>query len=107
MSLGMEVQKWEVERAVSRLKNGKACGVDGVVGEVLKHGGEWMVASLWKMCRRVFGEGEMPPQWSKAIKVPVRKKGKGESFDDYRGVSLLSVVGKVFGKMMGEVEAVL
>ena len=32
--------------------------------------------------------------------MPIRKKGSGESFDDYRGVTLLSVVGKIFGKVI-------
>ena len=34
------------------------------------------------------------------MKVPVRKKGSGEEFDQYRGVTLLSVVGKVFGMVV-------
>jgi hypothetical protein len=100
VELGMGVQRWEVERCIHLLKNGKACGVDGVVGEVLKHGGEWMVESVWMLCERVFMEGGLPGDWMKVIKVPVVKKGTGEGFDEYRGVSVLSVVGKVFGKVI-------
>ena len=32
--------------------------------------------------------------------MPVKKKGNGEKFEEYRGVSLLSVMGKVFGMVM-------
>ena len=35
-SLNGGIRKWEVERALSKLKNSKAVGVDGVVAEVLK-----------------------------------------------------------------------
>ena len=32
--------------------------------------------------------------------MPVRKKGVGDRFSQYRGVTLLSVVGKVFGRVV-------
>ena len=60
----------------------------------------WMVRSLWGMCRRVFETEEMPVEWMGVIKVPVKKKGTGENFEDYRGVSLLSVAGKVLAKVL-------
>ena len=94
------VRMWEVRRAIKRLQNGKAVGVDGVVGEVLKYGGEWMEESLWRLCAAVFVGEVVPVEWLRAIKVPVKKKGCGEVFEDYRGVTLLSVVGKVFGMVI-------
>ena len=98
--LDREIQRWEVVKAIEKQRNGKAGGVDGVVGEILKYGGAWMTESLWRLCRLVFRGEEIPVAWLKAIKVPLRKKGKGERYDDYRGVTLLSVVGKVFGRVI-------
>ena len=99
-SLDGEVRRWEVARAVKKLKNGKSVGVDGVVAEVLKHGGEWMGESVWWLCWLVFRGEKVPLEWLRAVKVPVKKKGSGEEFEHYRGVTLLSVVGKVFGMVM-------
>jgi hypothetical protein len=67
---------------------------------VLRHGGEWMEISLWRLCGTVFRGEEMPLDWLRAVKVPVRKKLTGDRFSHYRGVTLLSVVGKVFGMVV-------
>jgi hypothetical protein len=99
-SLDGDVLRWEVARAIKKLKSGKSVGVDGVVAEVLKHGGEWMGESVWRLCWMVFRGEKVPLEWLRAVKVPVKKKGKGELYEDYRGVTLLSVVGKVFGMVM-------
>jgi hypothetical protein len=100
VALDGDVQRWEVRRAISRLKNGKAAGVDGVVAEVLRRGGDWMGESVWWLCWLVFRGEKVPVEWLRAVKVPVRKKGSGTDFEHYRGVTLLSVVGKVFGMVV-------
>jgi hypothetical protein len=94
------VMRWEVSKAIRKLRNGKAVGVDRVVGEVLRNGGEWMEKSVWKLCDVVFQSAELPAAWMRAVKVPVRKKGSGEEFEHYRGCTVLSVVGKVFGMVV-------
>lgn len=55
---------------------------------------------MWWLCWLVFRGETVPVEWLRAVKVPVRKKGTGEEFDHYRGVTLLSVVGKVFGMVV-------
>jgi hypothetical protein len=95
-SLNGEIEREEVREAIRRLKNNTAAGIDEVVGEILKYGGKWMVESVYKVCRKLFSEEEMPAAWLRAIKVPIMKKGNGEEYGHYRGITLLSVVGKVY-----------
>ena len=38
----------------------------------------------------------LPAGWTKTIIVPLHKKGDPNDMDNYRGISLLSVLGKVF-----------
>ena len=40
--------------------------------------------------------GQYPSAWSGAIIVPIHKNGDKDDPDNYRGVSLLSILGKVF-----------
>ena len=94
------IERWEVGRALRRLRAGKAVGVDAVVAELLKHGGEWMEESVWELCVAVFEGEQLPIEWLRAVKVPVRKTGTGGDFEHYRGVTLLSVVGKVFAMVV-------
>ncbi len=45
----------------------------------------------------------MPEDWRKAIIVPLYKgKGKREDCNNYRGISLLSVPEKIYGRILNE-----
>ncbi len=97
-----EIGRWEVEKAVARLKCGKATAMDGITAEMLKYGDdavEWMLLK----CERAWKEGEVPDDWKKAIIVPLYKgKGSRSECSSYRGKSLLSVPGKVYGRILTE-----
>ena len=96
-----EITKEEVERALKETKTGKAPGVDGVHAEMLKEGGltvvEWLVR-LFNVC---FYLGMCPVDWVLAVIVPLYK-GKGDIYEcsNSRGISSLSVVGKVYGRAL-------
>ncbi len=72
-----EISEEEVRRAVSRLKGGKAPGTCGIMPEMLKAGGEVLVATEWlvKLFNEVWGRGVAPRDWKSAIAVPIHKKG--------------------------------
>jgi hypothetical protein len=94
------IEKQEVEEAVSKLKNGKASEEDGIASEKLKRGGpavaEWLVC-LFNLCMYVYGA---PFEWRSAIIVRLFKgKGDKKECKNYRGISLLSTTGKVYGRV--------
>ena len=90
-----EVTREEVERAVKRLRNGKAADEDGIVPELLKNGGTSLVDWLWELLLEVWKTGQVPEEWKRAMLVPLHKKRDRKICDNYRGISLLSVPGKV------------
>ncbi|KAG6444869.1 hypothetical protein O3G_MSEX003550 [Manduca sexta] len=91
----------EVKRAVEQQRNKKAVGVDRVCGEVLKYGGDNLHSSLWKLFARMWDE-ERVPKCFKISRMCSLYKNKGERSDcnSYRGISLLSVPGKVFARIL-------
>ena len=98
-----DITMTEVVAAVSRLGGGKASGVDEVKGEYLRSGGnvcaEWMVRLL-NVC---LSSGKVPNEWKTGCIVPLYK-GKGDPLEckNNRGISLLSVPGKVYGRILIE-----
>ncbi len=57
---------------------------------------------VW-ICNRAWEQCEVPEDWRKAIIVPLYKgKGKREECNNYRGISLLSVQGKIYGRILNE-----
>ena len=90
----------EVLYAVRKLKNGKASGPDNISAEMLKsHNGiaEW----LWDIVNKGWTEENLPQDWKLAEVVPLYKnKGKRSECGNYRGISLLSVPGKVVASII-------
>lgn len=97
----VDVTKEEVERALSEVKSGKAPGLDGCMVECLKKGGVVVVDWLVRLFNVCFDRGMVPLDWCSACVVPLYK-GKGDRFEcgNSRGISLLSVVGKVYGRIV-------
>ena len=96
-----EITREEVERALKDTKAGKAPGVDGVRAEMLKEGGETVVKWLVRLFNVCFILSMVPVDWMCACIVPLYK-GKGDVHEcgNSRGISLLSVVGKVYGRVL-------
>ena len=45
----------------------------------------------------IWEEEKVPDDWVKQLTVPLHKKGSLKECDNFRGIALLSVPGKVFG----------
>ena len=86
----------DVTEAVLNLKNNKACGIDDIKAEMLKLAGIASIGFMTKLFNVIFDNGIYPEEWRKAIIVPIFKKGDPSIADNYRGVSLLSVMSKCY-----------
>ena len=77
------------------MRLGRVAGRDGIPVECLKQGGGAIVEWLVRLLNTYFDTGEVPADWRMAI-VPIYK-GKRDKHvcGNYRGISLLSVVGKI------------
>ena len=69
------------------------------MGELLKYGASGMVDLLEQLFSVVWQE-IVPRQWRDDLIVNIFKKGDRENPGNYRGITLLSVVGKVFCKIL-------
>ena len=98
--LDIAIEKSEIVKCIRKLKNNKTGGSDGLVGELLKYGGSGMVCLLEQLFSVVWHEETVPGQWREGLIVNLFKKGDREDPGNYRGITLLSVVGKVFCKVL-------
>ena len=92
----------EVEVAIKKIKSGKASGADGILGEMLKAGGRSIIIFLTLLFNKIFDSSIYPSEWSKAIVVPIFKKGNSDDPDNYRGVSLINIICKCFTSIMNK-----
>ena len=96
-----DITEEEVREAVEVMKAGKAPGLDGIATECLKKGGVTIVEWLVRLLNLCFVSGMVPIEWRSACIVPLYK-GKGDKNEccNSRGISLLCVVGKLYGRVL-------
>ena len=91
----------EADAAIKQLQTGKAPGPDGIPAEVFKAGGETLVTHLTKMFQVFWVKGQLPQDLRDANIIHLYKnKGDRSSCDNHRGISLLSIVGKILARIM-------
>jgi len=90
----------EVSHALRKLKNGKSAGPDQVVGEMLKYASHILMPYLCKLFNAVFETGVYPLSWTKSVIVPLHKKGCVNDPNNFRGISLTSILGKAFTSIL-------
>ena len=93
--LEVDIMQPEVLDAITALKNNKAPGPDGLSGEFYKYAAPCVVEFLTQYFNKLFDTGTFPLGWSEAVIQPIHKKGDINSPDNYRGISLLNVSGKL------------
>ena len=92
----------EIERAVNLLNLNKAAGPDAIPPEALKADVEATTGILHDLFVRVWNEEEFPMDWKEGHIVKLPKKGDLSNCNNYRGITLLSMPGKVFNRVLLE-----
>ena len=93
----------EVKKVCESQGNGKACGTDGIYSEVIKYGGENVWYVVWELCNSCFEEEDTPKEWLEGIMFPLYKKGDKRNPYNYRGITLLCVVSKIYNSTINNI----
>jgi hypothetical protein len=91
-----------VETKCKKLKCRKAAGWDGILGEHLKYGGSMTYRALQILYNTITMRKIVPVHFKQAVIIPI-PKGKGRDMinkDNYRGISLLPVISKVYEQLL-------
>ncbi|KAI8518904.1 hypothetical protein Bbelb_021610 [Branchiostoma belcheri] len=90
----------EVVKAIGKLKPGRAAGDDGITPELLLHGGCSLAGQLQQLFTIIWRSDTVPADWLLGVILPFWKKGPKDVCSNYRGITLLSVPGKVFANIL-------
>ena len=82
------------------LKLGKASGLDSISHQMLKKTCNTVCVPLSLLFNLSLSKSEFPTQWKTASVMPLFKKGDKSLISNYRPISLLSAVGKVFERIV-------
>ena len=92
----------EAKQMLKKLKCKKSAGIDKVIAELLKSLNDRVLLVSVKILNKIFETGEFPEEWAMGIIVPIFKGGERDDLNNYRGITLLSTVGKFFVGILNE-----
>ena len=84
-----------VRRELRRLNSSKAIGPDNIPARVLKECADALCKPLSRLFSLCYAKGRQPALWKTARVVPIHKKKSKAQPNNYRPISLLSIISKV------------
>lgn len=94
------ILKSEVEHAIKTQKMDKTPGADNITNEVLKSFSETLQAPLQALFNNIMFEGLIPKQWCESTITLLHKKGIRDDLNNYRPISLMTNMYKIFSKLI-------
>ncbi|MCP4457910.1 MAG: reverse transcriptase family protein [Cytophagales bacterium] len=89
-----------IEGILSKLNVNKAIGPDKIHGKILKNCAAPISIALSILFSKSYNSGYIPSEWKYALIVPVHKKGSKSDVENYRPISLTSLVVKVMERIV-------
>ena len=81
----------------------KSPGIDNILNEVIKIGKDAIKGHLVNLFNQILDTGKYPVLWSFGLIVPIHKKDDRSKVENYRGITLLSALGKLFTSILNNV----
>ena len=89
-----------VEECLKNLKSKNCEGPDRLPLRILKDGAMALAKPLSVLFHKVYEKKEIPEQWKVSKVIPLHKKGKKEDINNYRPISNLCSITKVFERLI-------
>ena len=93
----------DVAKTLQDLDGSKGPGPDGISPSVLKSCCESLATPIWMLFEQSMSTGVFPAAWKLSHIVPIFKSGTKDDVANYRGISILSAISKMFEALVNEV----
>ena len=95
--INLPITETEITDAIKTLKNNKSSGMDNIKNEQIKASCNLMIPIYTKLFNLIFENGLIPESWSVGTIKPIYKnKGDPKLPENYRPITILSCLGKLF-----------
>ena len=95
-----KINEEEIIKIITSLKTKSSCGHDRLSNKLIKHLKYELASPLCKIVNQMFSDAVFPESLKIAKVIPIYKKGDANSLENYRPISILPSVSKVFEKIM-------
>ena len=91
---------YEVMNALQSLKKTNSTGPDGISSKTLKMAANFITEPLTYLINESFRSGIFPTEFKTAKVIPIFKSGQTDDVQNYRPISLLNNLSKIFEKII-------
>ena len=88
----VKIEQTDTLKAIRKLKQSKSPGPDGIHNKILIETSEYLLEPLTKLFNKSMNSGKIPSEWKKAHVTPIFKSGDKHAANNYRPVSLTSIM---------------
>uniref|UniRef100_A0A8K9V0N5 Reverse transcriptase domain-containing protein n=1 Tax=Oncorhynchus mykiss TaxID=8022 RepID=A0A8K9V0N5_ONCMY len=85
----------ELQDKIKTLQPKKACGVDGILNEMIKYTDNKFQLAILKLFNIILSSGIFPNIWKQGLITPIHKSGDKFDPNNYRGICVNSNLGKI------------
>jgi hypothetical protein len=71
------------EPRLVKFKSYKSPGIDQILAELIKAGGETLYSEIHKLICSIWNKEELPQQWTDSVIVSIHKKGDKSDCNNY------------------------
>ncbi|KAL9985896.1 hypothetical protein ACROYT_G008349 [Oculina patagonica] len=86
----------QTQQLIEAIPSGKATGVDGMSARLLKIAAPAIAPSLTRLINKCISNGVFPTVWKEAKVTPLHKGESKSEINNYRPISVLPVLSKIF-----------
>ena len=94
------VSESHIKKIVTKLSNKRTLGRDGIGMDVVKAGGNTLIAPLTFIVNTSIRDCTFPNAWKHARVIPLLKKGSPKELSNYRPVSILPATSKILEEVV-------
>ena len=95
-----EVNEECIDRIINKMKSKSSTGYDNISNKLIKSARDVLIKPLTLLMNQIIHTGEFPKHLKIAKVEPLFKKGNQSSFTNYRPISLLPSISKIFEHVM-------
>ena len=98
--LNLPISDQEIRESIYSLKSDKSPGPDGICAEIYKITWDYICPYIRLMFNDFFDRGEVPDSFGASIISPIHKSGSFDVPGNFRGISLINTLCKIFMGIM-------
>ena len=95
-----EITRGEIRSILGDMKSRKAPGIDSIMADLQRIDTDATVQVLFELFIKIWEEESVPEDWLRGLIIKLSKKGDLTSCENWRAITLMSIVAKVLGKVL-------